>query len=348
MRRTRKVLFVFLVALTHICVFAQNEPGLSGFIQVSGAYLNFKTNTVAGFLRSGISEGTTPSLFEKPPSQQVFTSMAASEIKYTFKGRKWQLYFGGSLLDIVRLELIQQLAVRMFIGEKGYVGLGILGTGVPISVWTDPYVVGIEREATVRNSLGFRFEWTYIAQTNLGIQYDFRTNAITEQSGEFLGLSETERNLLDRNGFDQRIRVNYIKKISEGHSLLPDVTYKHFNANGAAKKGHGIGVGLTYSYKKSRFTSAANIAFGYRRYAAENPVYQIKQQNREFSVTENVFYRVNNNPRAALIVTGSVSYVLSDSNIDFHSQNGLLLSIGILFKYGPILRPKGYRENGRE
>ena len=345
MRLTLKIVFVFITVITHCKVVAQNEPGLSGFIQLSYAYMNFKTNTVAGFLRSGISESITSSLYEKPQSQQVFTSMGASEIKYTFKNKKWQLYFGGSLLDIVRLELVQQLAVRMFPGDKGYVSLGILGTGIPVSVWADSYVTGIEREETERNSLGFRFEWLYIGRSNFGIQYDFRTNAITEKSGEFLGLSDAERELLDRNGFAQHIKINYYKEFSKAHTLIPAVIFKLINTKGAARKGIGISTDVSYGYMKKRFTTATNVAFGYRKYVAENPVYQKKQRNYEFSVTENIFYRINKNPKFTLLLTSSVSYVLSESNIEFHSQNGFLFQIGMILKYGPLLIPKSKRKD---
>jgi len=340
MRFTCKVLVVLIFVLKHCHVIAQDEPGLSGYIQLSYAYMNFRTNTVAGFLKSGISENITSSLYERPHSQQIFTSMAASEIKYTFKNKKWQLYFGGSLLDIVRLDLVQQFAVRMFPGDKGYVSLGILGTGVPVSVWSDPYATGIEREETERNSLGFRFEWLHIGPTNLGIQYDFRANALTEQSGMFLRLSDAERRLLDRNGFAQRIQINYYQQLSKAHTLIPAVIYRHINTKGTAKKGYGISADVSYGYTKKRFTSAANVAFGYRKYVAENPIYQKKQRNHEFSVTENVFYRINSNPKMALLLTSSVSYVLSESNIEFHSQNGFLFQIGMILKYGPLLVPK--------
>jgi hypothetical protein len=188
--------------------------------------------------------------------------------------------------------------------------------------------------------LGLRIEWQHIGQTNLGIQYDFRTNAISEKSGEFLGLSDVERELIDRNGYGQRIKLSYFKEFTEPHTIISSITYKHINTKGKAKKGYGIGADVSYGYKKNRITSATNVGVGFRKYAFENPIYDKQQQNYEFNISENIFYVLNNNPKAALILTSSVSYVLSESNIAFHSQNGFLCAIGLILKYGPILAPK--------
>ena len=337
-------LLFFFIESNYLSI-AQDQPGLSGFVQFSGSYFNFSTNTISGFLKNDISETTTYSLYEKPLSQQLFSILGASELRYTFPKRKYQLYFGGSLLDVVRLDLVQQLAIRRLLVNNGFISVGVLGATIPVAVWQDPYVVGIERVETNRNSIGMRFEWSNILNSNFTFQYDIRGIEIEERSGDFLGLLSEEKNMLDRNGSLHRLKISYYKKYGEQHIIIPAFVIGYNNAKGEAKKGYGVILDVSYGYTKNRLTLATNISGGIRKYRASNPIYDKRQTNIEFGFTESVFYRLNNNPRAILLLNTSLAYVLSDSNIDFHTQSGFLVQLGIVLRFGPILEPKGKKES---
>lgn len=338
------VLLFFLIGSNYISI-AQDRPGLSGFVQFSGSYFNFKTNTISGFMNNGISEPTTNSIYEKPNTQQHFTSLGASELRYTFPKRKYQLYFGGSMLDIVRLDLVQQFAIRRLLVNKGYISFGVLGATIPVAVWEDPYVEGIERVETDRNSVGLRFEWSNILNSNFTFQYDIRKVKIEEQSGDFLGLSFEEKNMLDRNGSVHRLKIGYFKKYGEHHLIIPGLVIGYSNAKGEAKRGYGISLEASHAYTKNRFTLATNLSGGIRKYRASNPIYNKKQTNLEFGFTESFFYRLNKNPKAILLLNASLAYLHSDSNIDFHTQSGFLVQLGIVLRFGPVLETKGKKES---
>ncbi len=336
----RLLALLFFIGSSYLSI-AQDQPGLSGFVQFSGSYFNFRTNTISGFLKNGISETTTYSLYENPNSQQLYSVLGAIELRYTFPKRKYQLYFGGSLLDVVRMDMVQQLAIRRLLVNNGFISVGVLGATIPVAVWEDPYVVGIERIETNRNSIGMRFEWSNILNSNFTFQYDIRNNKIEERSGDFLGLLSEEKNLLDRNGSLHRLEISYYKKYGEQHIIIPALVIEYKNTKGEAKRGYGIGLDVSHVYTNNRLTLATNLSGGIRKYRTSNPIYDKRQTNIEYGFTESVFFRLNNNPRAILLLNTSLAYLLSDSNIDFHTQSGFLVQLGILLRFGPIIQPKG-------
>jgi len=338
------ILLFFLIGSNYVSK-AQDQPGLSGFVQLSGSYFNFRTNTISSFMKNKVSETITNSLYEKPQNQQLFSSLGASELRYTFSKRKYQIYFGGSLLDIVRMDLVQQLAIRRLLANNEFISIGVLGTTVPVSVWEDPYAIGVERTGTSRQSIGLRFEWSNILNSNVAFQYDLRGVNIDEKSGSTLDLSPEEMSLLNRNGTMHRLKTSYLKRVGKEHIIIPALIFSYTNTKGEAKRGYGIRLEASHAYTKKRITIASNIEGGLRKYKASNPIYDKKQTNVEFGFTESVFYRLNNNPKAVLLLNGSLTYLSSQSNIDFHSQSGFLVQLGLVFRFGPILTPPGRNES---
>jgi len=322
----------------------QDAPGLSGFFHITGGMFNYRTNTVARFLKSGVSEKVTNSLYTIPDAEFQATPLGALELKYTFKNKNTQLFFGSSILDVVRLDFVQQFAVRKLFKNDGYVSIGILLSTVPVSVWEDPFIVDVERVETIRNSLGVRMEWVNIAQSNIGVRYDMRKIELREHSGKFLGLSIDEQKLLDRNGFAHRMTINYNKKISDSHTFVPTINVTYSDTKGESKKGLGMSVEISHAYNKKRIVLVTNLSGGYRKYKAINPIYQTKQSNKEFGIVESLFYRLNNNPNRALLMTASMAYVQSKSNIDFFTQSGLLAQVGVMLRFSPKLEPDGKNE----
>ena len=334
-------LFITLcLLLLYWPLMGQDAPGLSGFVHITGGMFNYRTNTIASFLNRGISDKVTNSLYTISDTEFQASPLGALELKYTFKNKKSQLFFGNSILDIVRLDFVQQFAIRKLFENNEYVSIGMLLSTVPVAVWEDPFIVDVERVATKRNSLGIRTEWANIAQSNIGLRYEIRKITLGEHSGSFLGLTLDEQNLLDRNGFDHRMTISYSKKFSNSHTFIPAINVKYNDANGKSKKGLGMSIEISHAYHKNKISLVSNLSGGYRKYSAVNPIYQTTQSNTEFSIVESLFYRLNNNLNRALLLTASVAYVQSRSNINFFTQSGLLAQLGIMLKFSPKLEPE--------
>ena len=99
--------------------------------------------------------------------------------------------------------------------EGGFAGVSVT-SGIPAKVWKDPYVVDERRDSTTRRSNGGRLVWDRIFNSNFQLQYTYRKIDLgNEKSGEFLDLSSSQRDRLDREG--DRLAE------PEGESILDNV-----------------------------------------------------------------------------------------------------------------------------
>ena len=102
---------------------------------------------------------------------------------------------------MIRFVYAQQFGVKQEIGKLGILQGGILFSSIPAKVWKDPYVVEKNRDETSRTSNGARLAWDRIGGSHLQLQYTYRKiDVSSEKSGEFLGLTGAEKNLLERDG----------------------------------------------------------------------------------------------------------------------------------------------------
>jgi hypothetical protein len=178
------------------------ESGFNGFIRPGAGFISFKSNMVASFLGYDLSDKKTNALDSSPDSQSSANILMQFSLGYTFADTRTQLFLGTDLTDLVRFDFSQQLGVKQDIGKFGLILGGFLFSGVPVKVWEDPYVApNRNRQETDRNSLGGRLVWDKMFGIPLQVQYTYRNIDIDdEKSGEFPGLVDYKRDLLDRNG----------------------------------------------------------------------------------------------------------------------------------------------------
>ena len=197
------------------------QSGFSGYVQPGAGYLSIKSNMVAEVSNFKLSDKKINSIDDEPDDQSTGIVSVPYEIDYTFGSTRTQVFFGNELSDLLRLDFSQQLGVRQEIGSLGIVQAGLLLSGIPTKVWKDPYVAGEKRKETSRESTGKHLVWDKILSSNLQLQYSYRKIDIgSEKSGEFLGLSSHDRNLLDRNG-DYQERA---PPFSDGQAIAPCVS----------------------------------------------------------------------------------------------------------------------------
>ena len=125
-----------------------------------------------------------------------------------------------------------------------------------------------------RESTGGRLVWDKILGSELQLQYTYRKIDIgSERSGEFLGLSSHDRNLLDRTGDYQEGTVLYRFKLGEKHRLIPEFRLGYDNRDGDSMANTAYEFALTYSYLGDPITLVLNGYVGYADYDKKNPDY---------------------------------------------------------------------------
>ena len=344
----KKTNLLTIAVLTLILLMAANpataldpipkESGFSGFIRPGVGYLNFKSNMVASFLGFDLSDKKTNSLDDSPDSQSNAIALVPFSLQYTFGSTRTQLFLGTDLTDLIRFDYAQQFGVKQEIGKLGLLQGGILFSSIPAKVWKDPYVVDKNRNETSRTSNGGRLAWDRIFGSQLQLQYTYRKiDVSSEKSGDFLGLTSADKNLLERDGDRHVGDVVYRFRFAEKHTLNPAFIYSYNDRDGDAMKNDAYDFQLTYGYSGDTFTFTGNAFIGWADYDKKNPIYDKKQDDDRYGIQGTLYYK---NPWDwRLFGSGPMNFFVgaafaeTDSNIDFYDQEVTMVTGGVFFKW---------------
>ena len=315
------------------------ETGWRGFFLFGLGYADGKSNLIAGNDAIDIGRNTVGSVTESASSKDDVFPFVGGEISYTFKDRL-QVFFGGTVEDWVRLDLAQQLGVRKQFEVMGIFSAGILLSAFPAEVWSDPYVANQPRSKADRDSTGLRFQWDRIIGSPLELRFQWREIDVDrESSGSFLGLSAGERGQLDRNGDDYQVSLIYRILTSSRTQVQPQITWTKRDRNGSAVSGDAWSLGVTAGYIGQKWIVGGTGSFGKRDMDAANPVYGRKTDSDFYSLGLNVFYQLPFKSRRWSI-NGSVVRGEDDTDVNFHDQEITVLSLGMVYRFGPEFRQR--------
>ncbi len=344
----RNLHLVFLAKLTVLLLFlapsaSALEPipmksGFSGFIRPGAGYMNYKSNMVASFLGFDLSDRTINSLTDSPNSERTGIVLVPFALQYTFASTRSQIFIGTDLRDLIRFDLTQQIGYKQEIGRFGMLQVGFLFTGIPAKVWKDPYVVNKKRDDTRRTNNGARLVWDRIFNSNLQLQYTYRDIDLgSERSGEFLGLSSSDRNRLDREGDRHVAEAFYRFNFATRHRLVPQLIYARDDLDGDAMANDTFDFQLTYAYFGNPLVLTLNGLIGKADYDKRNPIYDRTRDDDRYGLQGSLFYKnpwgwkvFGSKPMSFFV---NALYSRADSNIDFYDQEAALLSGGVFFRW---------------
>ena len=348
----KKTLFLTIAALTVLLLLEvgsavaldpiPQESGFSGFFRPGVGYLRFKSNLVASFLGYDLSEESIDSINDKPDAESTGLVLFPFSIEYTFASTRTQLFLGTDLADLIRFDMSQQFGVKQGIGNWGILQGGVLFSGIPAKVWRDPYVEGVDRSDTDRDSMGARLVWDRIFGSGLQVQYTYRNIDIDdEKSGQFLigqgRLTSAQAKLLERDGDRHVADILYRFNFGKQHTLAPAFIYSYNDIDGDARKNDTYDFQLTYTYFGNPFTFTGNVSIGQAEYDEDNPIYNKDQEDDRYGIQGTLYYRnpwnwgLFNSKPFNFYIGGA--YVKTDSNIDFYDQEAIMTTAGVFFKW---------------
>jgi len=338
----------FLVMLLSLALIIEGSPalaldpipqqsGFSGFVQPGAGYLNMKTNMVSSVAGFELSDKRINDLNDDPDSKSTAIVTMPFNIAYTFASSRTQVFLGSQIEDLLSFDISQQLGVKQEIGPAGVLQAGILFSG-STKVWKDPYVTNQNRDETSRSSTGAQLVWDKIFGSRLELGYSYRKIDLgSEKSGEFLGLTNSQQDRLDREGDVHNVSAGYTFKFGEKHSLTPEVTLIYEDLDGEAMANTGAGLKLTYLYAGDPITLVLNGSVGGADYDKSNPIYNKTRNDDSYGGSATVYYKnpwgwkLFGSEPMQFFVTGA--YYAIDSNIDFYDQEALLGMGGIAFRW---------------
>lgn len=340
-KQIKKILALLFVLISMQSVSQLSLPetsGVRGFVRPSFGYLTFSNNMVASFLRYDLANPQIKSIFTEPESQGMPVFLLPFDINYTFAKSKTQLFAGMQLDDLIRFNLTQQVGVKQQFKKAGIFNVSLLLNGMPTMVWEDPCMADTSRSQTDRHSFGLNFTWDLIFNSNFRFRYTIRRIRIGEESsGQYIGLSEPNQALLNRNGYMHNIELLYWIKLKKKQLLAPAILLVLDKRDGAARSHNAIEGRLNYTCLGKQFTLTANSFFGFTRYAEENPIYGKTQQDIYFSTVATVYYKnpwgwkIGNSEPMSFFLNAAV--YRSDTNIDFYYRDAFLITTGVFFRW---------------
>jgi hypothetical protein len=317
------------------------QQGWSGFFAGGLGYTDVESNTVAGNRLIDGGKDTINNIFQSPESSDHVHPVFTGEVNYTLANRN-QIFFGTTLEDALTLDGAVQLGWRKQTERPGIFQVGILFSAIPTEVWEDPYLAGVPRSETDRDSTGLRFQWDRIFGTALEWQVSYRDIDVdTERSGQnVLGCLSTCQALLRRDGDSYATDLSWLFRFAGGkHIFRPLIGYRTLDADGDAESYDAARLELTYSYMGQKFNFVTNAAVASKDFDEPNPLYGIKRDSDPVAVNATLFYRLPTASNRWQLFT-TVLWGEADSDIDFHDNELFMISAGAFYRFGnlPILR----------
>ena len=273
--RALVVLGPFLAAATPSAALdpLPEKAGWHGFDVMGAGAQKLESNFISGSRLQDFGKEEIDSLVDEPGSVRDLVPFIKGEIGYRFARSRTYLSAGHSIEDVIRYDFTASIRLTQELGSAGILGVELLA-GLPVRVWEDPYVTGEERDATDRESRGARLTWSGIGGSGLEIELTAgRIEIEKERSGRFLGLTDAEQRLLERDGLIQQVRLAYHISLSKRHGLAPRATFQIQDRDGAAMAHDLAGFEIAYVYAGEKVTVSATAYAESTRYDQEHPIY---------------------------------------------------------------------------
>lgn len=299
-------------------------------------------------LHLGFAYGSSESQFSTDSENAITADLESSgetinstsllplgRLDYTLSSLKTRFFLGQSGENIVRGQSQLEVGVSHMLGEQEFLEVAYFPKLPGLSkTWEDPYVTGKAREKTHQSAQGFRVRWKNALNTPFTLRYGYASSDIDDElSGQFLGLSQSQRSKLDRNGDYHRLTGEYVIFTDDSSKFTPVFSYTRGDTDGRAVGYDGFRMGLETSrvFRKRHFTSIY-LDYEHRKHLESNPVFNKKQKDNEYGITATYRYLAPFGWEHARIIA-LAKYDISTSNISFYETRGAGISIGFGWEY---------------
>jgi len=317
-----------------------NAVGWRGFVILGVGHTDLRSNLVAGNRMIDVGSPVSESIAARPSSDDTFHPVVTGELNYTFVNG-WQAFLGTSLEDAITMDPVSQLGVRRNLGDAGTIQGGFLFSGISTITWKDPYAEDTQRKETDRDSTGVRLQWDRIMGTAFELTLSYRDiSHDTELSGQgvtSVACDAVCQAMLRRDGDQYSADVSYLYRLGSGrnHLLRPLVRYAIADREGDAVAGDSYWLQLSYVYLDPAFTVTSNIAYGQLTRDERHPLFGVKTDADRFGVDATLLYRIpDTNGRWQAVA--SVQWGEEDSEVRFHDNRILMLSVGAMYRIGAL------------
>jgi hypothetical protein len=255
-------------------------------------------------------------------------------VQYTLEDLNTQFFLGNSRDQVSTAQFQYELGVTHLLVDSSKLTVAVFPKlSLFNETWKDPFLVGGKREVTDQNVGGGRIALENVLGGPLTLKYAIASSDIDdEQSGLSQLTNIDEINALKRDSIFQRFEVETMFPISKGIFLKPTLQYTNRNAEGDANSYDQYTAQLGLLVFRPQYSVITTINTGVRYYQEENPIFDQKQNTRQFGILSIYSYNkpFNWENWSWTLMAG---YNEENSDIRFYDTKGLILSTGMVFQY---------------
>ncbi len=304
------------------------EAGFSGDVLIAAVYLNS-----ASLMNAGDDNQVLGSFHDGADSDQRLLPGLLGNVYYTFDSLTDQAYVGVSGSKATEGQFSPELGYRKLLSVRSSFTLAYIPSLIKSDTYSDPFVLDQERDETEQSLSAVRAKWESIVNSGVSVELAYGELDIDkEYSGDFLALSQTEKDSLERDASYGYASVEMKFPIAKGVFLAPSIYGIDRNAQGDAYSHQAVGIELGLFALSGRHRFSANIRAADYKYDATNPVFNKRRDDQKVSAFAGYFYQKPfdwDNTAFTIIA----NYEDVGSNVNFYQSNSFTLATGINWSF---------------
>lgn len=304
------------------------ESGFSGDVLIGSVYLNS-----ASLMTAGDDNQVLNTFSDSADSDQRLLPGLLGNVYYTFDSLTDQAYVGVSRSKAIEGQFSPELGYRRLLDGRSSFTLAYIPSLIKSDTYSDPFVLGQERDETEQSLSAVRAKWESIVNSGVSVELAYGELDIeNEYSGNFLSLSQADMNQLQRDARFGYASVEMRVPIAKGIFLAPSIYAIDRNADGDAYSHQATGFELGLFALSGRHRFSANVRVADYKYDADNPVFNKRRDDQKISAFAGYFFtKPFGWDNTTFTIIGN--YQELDSNIDFYQADGLTIATGLNWSF---------------
>ncbi|WP_087016388.1 DUF2860 family protein [Thaumasiovibrio subtropicus] len=314
------LLTLLTIATFSASIYANGDSRLSGEIALATGVFstnsNLNTDTPAT-LRDHSNQGKR---------QDEFVAIPLGHLAYDLgELRHHRVYLGTSRDDIAVGDLAFEIGYQYDFINGTQLDVAFLPTAVKGEAWSNPYLLGQQRQVTDVDGHAFRLKLNDIMGSGLSLDMAY---AKTEIDNEAI----TDSTLL-RDSHTYYVKGAYLKPLNGHSGIISSLAYTHADAEGKAETYNQYKGELTYFSQFDRQSISLTGAYTYRDYDGASTTFNHRARSDDkiklFVAYEYTDFAGWDN--WSLISLAGANF--TRSNIDFYESDEYLATVGLSFKF---------------
>ena len=310
------------------------EPGFNGKVNLGFSGGEIESNFLAEIDTVDVDLGSEKiDSFDSPDSEDLTMAVANFDLGYTLASGKTRFSIGNDFSDFIEFDRTTRISVRHDFDSLGNMRLDLLSPpAFATEVYADPYQTDVNRDTTDMEVSGGRFTWDKILGTALELKLSAKSIDIDDefsgQDGD-LGLTSSQRQLLDREGDVMRVELGYLFSLNDSNSLRPSVGYIDRDLDGDAMSQDGVYVALQHMYKSDSIIWGTVVSYADLDGDKENPIFNDVNDSEAFAFATTMAFPGSIGFLGKWTPNIAATWADSDSDIDFNDSSIWMVSAAL-------------------